>query len=157
MRKIISLAGLCLIFSSSTSTALASGKLEDYRTSHLLNSFAIPNAVYTMNATHKINIHVQAQPISEIMINIPEQVKITQGIKVENKTGEMIDATVSIDGQTAKLVFSQPISPEAIISIIMSGVSTPRYSNNWQYRVSVQKVGFNEVIPLGISRIQTYK
>ena len=134
----------------------ASGKPGDHRGSHLINSMAIPNDFYATDTTHKISVHVQGTPLRELTINVPKGVRINQGITVRNQSGENPSVTVAMNEQTATITFSQPIEPETKLSILMNGVNTVGYNESWQYQVYAQKVGFTEVIPLGIAHIQTY-
>ncbi|BAY63561.1 hypothetical protein NIES25_67290 (plasmid) [Nostoc linckia NIES-25] len=99
---------------------------------------------------------MQGKPLAELMINLPEGVKINKGIEVKNQSGQKIPTTVSINGQKTTVAFSQPINPEMKLSIFMKGVNTPRYSEIWQYQVYAKKVGFTQEIPLGTAQIQTY-
>jgi len=156
MKKMIYVAAFTLTIASSVPAVWASGKPGDAKGSHLVKSVAIPDCVYSMDATHKLEVHVQGKPLAELMINLPEGVKINKGIEVKNHSGQKIPTTVSINGQKTTVAFSQPIDPETKLSIFMKGVNTPRYSETWQYQVYAKKVGFTQEIPLGIAQIQTY-
>jgi len=159
MKKLFYIATFTLAISSFFMTEVAaSGKPGDYRGSHLVKSVAIPNDAYgRTDTTHKISVHIQGTPLTELIINVPEGVKINRGIKIINESGKDIPATISMNQQTATISFSQPIQPETKLSIFMNGVKTISYNHIWQYKVYAQDVGFTQVIPLGIAQIQTYR
>lgn len=140
---------------SSTAPAFAKSP-NDAKVTHLGNSAALPNYVQVTDATHKFDVYVQGKAISELMIDLPEDIKINQGIEVKNKSGQKIPATVSINDRKVTIAFSEVINPGTSLSIVMKGVRTSGYEETWHYPVSVKKVGIKEEIPLGLARIQTY-
>ncbi|MBD2772075.1 DUF2808 domain-containing protein [Iningainema tapete] len=156
MKKFMYAATLfTLAIVSSVPAALAKNP-NDAKISHLGNSAAIPNYAAAPAATHKFDVHTQGKAISELIIDLPEDANINQGIEVKNKLGQKISATVSINGRKATVAFSEPVAPGTTISILMKGVNTPGYEQTWHYPVSVKKVGMNGELPLGLARVQTY-
>lgn len=154
MNKLIYAAAFTLAISSTIPVFAKSPN--DAKVTHLGNSAAIPDTAQTYDATHKFDVHIQGKAVSELIIELPEDVKITEGIEVNNKSGEEIPATVSINGKKATIAFSEAVNPGTSLSIQMQGVLTPIYANTWHYSVSAKKVGFKEEIPLGLARVNTY-
>ncbi|PSF31260.1 hypothetical protein C7H19_23025 [Aphanothece hegewaldii CCALA 016] len=62
-------------------------------------------------ATHHFEYFVQKNSLSELLIQIPDQLKISRGIDIQDQTGKTLDAKVSIDGEQALIVFEQPVPP----------------------------------------------
>jgi hypothetical protein len=155
MKKLIYTFAFTLVLASSVPTAWAKSP-NDAKFSHLGNSAAVPNNARTLDATHKFDVHVQGKALSELAIDLPERVSIDKGIEVQNKLGQKIPTTVSINNRKATVAFSEPVAPGTSISIRMKGVNTPGYEETWHYSVSVKKVDMKEEIPLGLARIQTY-
>jgi hypothetical protein len=108
----------------------------------------IYNYAQVTDATHKFDVYVQGKAISDLMIDLPEDIKINQGIEVKNKSGQKIPSTVSINDRKVTIAFSEVINPGTSLSITMRGVRTPGYEETWHYPVSVKKVGIKEEIPL---------
>ncbi|RUT01517.1 hypothetical protein DSM106972_066140 [Dulcicalothrix desertica PCC 7102] len=154
MNKLVYAAAFTLVISS-IAPAFA-GNLNDANVSHLGDSAAIPNYAQDSDATHRFDIHVQGKAISELMINLPEDVKINRGVEVRNKSGQKIPATVSINDKKVTVAFSEAVNPGTSLSVNMKGVSTPGYEKTWHYPVSVKKVGIKEESSLGLARVQTY-
>lgn len=157
MKKLIYATAFALVFASSVPAAWATGKPEDTRFSHLVDTAAYPNNASSRNATHQFEVHVQGRALSEISIDLPEGVSIHRGIEVTNQSGEKIDTQVSVNDRQATVVFSQPVPPDTVLSINMQGVDTAGIDNTWQYRVYAKKVGLSAEIPLGSARIQTWR
>ncbi|MDM9384574.1 DUF2808 domain-containing protein [Chlorogloeopsis sp. ULAP01] len=160
MKKLIYVGTFTLAIASLFSPAWASGKPGNFNASHLVKTAAYPNDTTAVDATHKFEVHVQGEPLAELRIDLPEGVRINDGIEVKNQSGEKVSTTVSINDGKATLAFSQPVKPETKLSVFMRGVNTPRYepgyTATWQYRVYAKKVGLNGEIPLGLAQIQTY-
>lgn len=154
MKKIIYAAAFTFAISSTIPVFAKSPS--DAKFTHLGNSAALPDNAQAYDATHKFDVHVQGKAVSKLMIESPEDVKITEGIEVNNKSGEKIPATVSINGKKATITFSEAVNPGTSLSIQMQGVMTPGYANTWHYSVSAKKVGIKEEIPLGLARVNTY-
>lgn len=128
----------------------------DAKATHLGNSAAIPNYAQFPGATHKFNIYVQGEAISELRIDLPEDIKIKQGIEVKNKSGKLISATVAINARKATVSFSEPVAAGNSILVMMNRIKTPGYQNTWHYPVYIKKVGMTEEMPLSLARVQTY-
>ena len=157
MRKWIYIAAFSLAITSTVPAVFATGKPGDAKFSHLVDSAAYPDAASVRGATHEIEVHVHGENISELSIDLPEDVSIRKGIEVTNQSGKKIEANVSVNDRKATVVFSQPVAPETIVSIAMKGVDTPGYDKIWHYRVYAKKVGLTAEIPLGTARIHTYR
>ncbi len=157
MKQVIYAATFTLIIASFIPTAWATGKPGDAKFSHLVDSAAYPDAASVRGATHEIEVHVHGENISELSIDLPENVSIRKGIEVTNQSGKKIEANVSVNDRKATVVFSQPVAPETIVSLAMKGVETPGYDKIWHYRVYTKKVGMKAEIPLGTARIHTYR
>ncbi len=154
MKTLIYAAAFTLIVSSTVPTFARS--INDAKVTHLGNSAAIPNYAQIPDATHKFNVYVQGEAISELIIDLPEDVKINQGIEVKSKSGKKISATVAINARKATVAFSEPIAAGSSILVMMNGIKTPGDQKTWHYPVSIKKVGMKEEIPLGLARVQTY-
>ncbi|MDZ8052403.1 MAG: DUF2808 domain-containing protein [Aulosira sp. ZfuCHP01] len=159
MKKLIYAVAFTLSIVASVPTAWAKNP-NDAKFSHLGNSVAFPNTANTPNATHKFDVHVQGKALSELSIDLPKGVNINKEIEVQNKLGQKLPTTISINDRKATVTFQEPVAPGTSISIRMKGVNTPDYEpgyqQTWNYPVSVKKVDMKTEIPLGLARIQTY-
>ena len=155
MKKLIYAAGFILAVIALVPSVQAAGSRHDFKAPHIMGGSAIPNNSRFQGGTHRFQVHVQGPAVSELEINLPEDVSIRRGIEIKNQAGQKIPATVSVNNRQATVVFSQPVPPETTLSIEMQGVNTPGYSGIWLYQVSGKMAGLNSEIPLGTVRIQT--
>ena len=157
MKKIIYMAVSILAIASSIPAAQATGSPRALRVTHIIHSGAHPDNARFPNPTHHFEIQVQGSALSALSIDIPEGIKIRNGIEVTNQSHNRIDAQVSINNKKATVIFSQPVPVETILSINMNGVQTTTYNGfTWLYPVYGTIPGMNQEIPLGTVRIQTY-
>jgi hypothetical protein len=119
-------------------------------------SDAHQNSARVQGATHHFEYLVQKNSLSELLLQIPEQLKISRGIDIQDQTGKTLNAKVSINGKQAVIAFAQPVPPDTTISVKMRGILTPGYARTWQYKLYGKFVGIEPEIPLGLARIQTY-
>ncbi|RUT01574.1 hypothetical protein DSM106972_066710 [Dulcicalothrix desertica PCC 7102] len=158
MNKLIYATAFTLVIASTVPSAWAKSP-NDANITHLGKSAAVPLDALVPDATHKFDVHVQGKALSELTIDIPEDVSF-KGITVKNKSGQKIPATVSVNDKKATVAFSEPVAPGNSLTIFMNGVNatnTYDYSRTLHYRVSTKMVGMNGDIPLGLARVQTYR
>ncbi|BAZ18562.1 hypothetical protein NIES4071_104470 (plasmid) [Calothrix sp. NIES-4071] len=158
MKKLIYTVAFTLVIASSVPAAFAENP-NDAKVTHLGNSRAFPNDSAASDATHKFEVHVQGKAVSELAINLPEGVKVNRGIEVTNKSGQKIPATVSMDGKTATVAFSEPVAPGNSLLVSMKGVNASSHDSSQclHYQVSAKKEGTKEATPLGLTKIRTYQ
>ena len=158
MKELIYVTALTLVFASSVPTAQATGALRDAKADHIVHSAAYPNNAPVPSATYHFALHVVGNALTQLLINLPENISINQGIEIRDQSGQKIDATVSVTDTKAIIVFAQPVSPDKTLEIDMKGIrtSTPQ-SHVWLFPVSGRSVGMTANIPLGLIRIQTYR
>lgn len=149
---------MTLVFASSVSAAWAAASLPNAKTSPIVHSWAHPNGARVPNATHHFKLQVEGNALSQLSIDIPEGISITQGIEITTQSGQKLDPTVSINNRRATIAFAQPVPPGTRLSILMKGIRTSDYlGHTWFYPVEGRFVGMTSDIQLGTVRIQTYK
>ena len=142
------------VFASDVATVLR----ENPRASLIVHSGAHPNGVHVPYATHHFDLFVGGKALSQLLINLPEGIRIGKGIAVTNQSGQTIDATVSIKETSATIVFAQPVPTGTTLSIFMQGVETSDYiGHDWLYPIYGRSIGTSVDIPFGTAQIQTYK
>lgn len=130
------------------------------RKSCIIQSGAYPNLMRALQATHYFEVCVMGQPLTQLLIEIPNGVHFDSNIFVTYSLFESIfdpvNFTSAVTSDYATIWFSRPIPPGAILSVSLRGVkSTDRSSRTWVYPV----YGRNDAIPfvfLGLARIQRW-
>lgn len=151
-------AGIASLYISSV-PALAGGILRDANAPHIVHSSAHPNGVRVPISTNHLEVHVQGKELSQLSIDIPEGVEVSDRILVTDQTGKKIDSNVSVKDRRATIIFAQPIPPETTLSISMKGVKTSfisRGGRTFLYPVYGRSVGMTEDTLIGMGRVQTY-
>jgi len=125
---------------------------------HLHGSAALPRNARMPFATYQIRVHVESLPLTQLSIDLPEQLNIKREIEVIDQTGQAVDVTLTVNRNIATIAFAQPVAPGTILKVDLNGVSTSDYlGRTWLLPVSSRSTGMNSEIPLGIARIQTSK
>lgn len=153
MKKIISIgAAFALILTSSISAAEATGIPGDSKSPHVVGGRSYPDYP-AWRAFHDFDVHVEGEAILELSIQLPP-VRV-KGIEVSSQSGEKIEATTSVKGGTATVVFSKPIAAGTLLTISVLEVETSMNANNYIYRVYAKKMGQSSGIKVGTANIQT--
>ncbi|MBA3922053.1 MAG: hypothetical protein H0X31_10290 [Nostocaceae cyanobacterium] len=155
MTKNLIYAAALMALTSLPQVAHADINTRDLRISRIVHSGAHLTQARFPGSTHHFNVLVQGPALSELAIDLPEDVSIERGIAVTDQLGQKIPVTVSINSRKATIVFSQPVPAHTVVSIEMNGTTTVGLSRIWLYPIYGKMVGINAEIPLGLARIQT--
>lgn len=128
------------------------------KATHLIHSGAHPNNARIQSATHHFELHVVGNALSQLFIELPEGISISQGIEVTDQLDKKVDATFSINDKKATIAFAEPVFPGTIPSIDMKGIRVSDLQGHaWLYQVYGSNVRLTTEIPLRTVGIQTYK
>jgi hypothetical protein len=144
---------------ASSVPALAGGVLRDAKAPHLVHSDAHPNNARVPSATHHFEVHVQGRDLSQLSVDVPKGLKVSDRIVVTDQSGKKIDAAVSVNDRRVTIAFSQPVPTGTTLSVSMKGVRTqfPSRRRIWLYPVYGRSVGMTADVRIGLARIQTYR
>ena len=165
MKKLISATTFTLAipvgiasFYISSVPAFAGGVLREANAPHIVHSSLHPYGTRVPNATRHFEVHVQGKELSQLSVEIPDGVDVSDRIMVSEKSGKKIDSTVSIKDRRVTTAFSQPVPVETTLSILMKGGQTSFLSQGrtFLYPVYGTSVGMTEEIRIGIAQIQIY-
>ncbi len=124
--------------------------------SHFDRAIAIPTNSRLSLATYQFEFYVAGQPLEELSIDLPKGINVRRGIEVTDATHRMIDTQVSMQGQQAKLEFSQPIPVGTVIKVNLRGVhAVSPFGRTWMFAVSTRSTGMKTSQPLGIVGVTT--
>jgi hypothetical protein len=120
------------------------------------HSEARPSSSRVPNATHHLDYLVQQDNLSEIMIQLPEGVRVG-GIEIkEHASGKIIPANVKIDKKMAFVKFNEKINLATPLEINLKQVNTPGYAATWSYALFGKIAESDREIPLGNLSVRTY-
>jgi hypothetical protein len=123
---------------------------------YIVDSVAFPKTPRVNNATHRLKLQMQDRSLSQLDIQIPEEVRVTS-IQVSDREGQIIPMDFVIGDRNATISFRDPIPPHTYLRVDLKNVATPPFSNLWLYPIQGQLEGITDLIPLGTARIQTYR
>jgi hypothetical protein len=154
MKKFICAASFMLAFAMAIPPAQAAG-LSDAKVPHLARSGSDPNNPrHSSLGNYFIGVHVQGRSLTQLVIEAPAEVRLSDAIAITDQSGRPIDTTVSVNGQKATIAFVQAVAPETTLKLNLKNVRAPYDSPTWFFLVSSQLEGLNSEIPLGLARIQ---
>jgi len=137
-----------------TPAAQTAGPL-DAKVPHLTSSGADQNNPrHSHIGNYFIRVHVSGRSVNQLTITAPTNVQLSESITVTDPSGKPINASVILNGQTATLAFTQPVSPDTTLEIDLKNVETPFDPPTWFFSVSSQLSGLDKEIALGLARIQ---
>jgi hypothetical protein len=155
MRSILFVTVVFLV-SSSFATAHAT-EYKDSKVPHLGHSAANPSNSRASFSDYHVGIHVSGYALSQITVELSQDLKVSQNISVKTQAGQNIAAIVSVADGKATFIFAQPVVPETMLELVFNSVKTSTLASHiWLLPVSGQKVGTTTEIPLGTAQIHTY-
>lgn len=124
--------------------------------SFLVCSGAYPNSTQAIQSTHYFQICVVAQPLTQLLIEIPDLIGITNQVTIIDQQFRMVEFVSDTTFTNVTIKFTQPIMPGQFLSIAIHGIQSPaRSPRTWVYHLygRHQDCAFKL---LGIARVSTY-
>jgi hypothetical protein len=141
---------------ASFASAHANGAL-DSKVPHLSHSAANPSNARVPFSSYHVGIHVSGYPLSRLTVELPKAFTVSKDITVRDKTGQKIEAAISVEAGKAKFIFAQPVAPETRLELVFNAVKTStQVSHVWLLPVSGQRADTSTEIQLGTAEIRTY-
>lgn len=103
---------------------------------------------------HYFTVFVTSLPLEGLKVNIPNDMRILNGVTVEDGDGNAIAATTSIGEGTVDLTFEQPVEPDAYIEVRLDGVKMDKLGGFATYRVFGMWQSLEGNIPIGTARVR---
>jgi hypothetical protein len=145
-----------LLILASFSAANATGTLGS-KVPHLSHSAANPRNARVPFSNYHVGIHVSGYSLSQITVNLPQDLRVSRDIMVQTKTGQKIEATISVADRKVKFIFAQPVAPETMLELVFNSVKTSTLvSHVWLLPISGQRADTAAEIQLGSAEIRTY-
>jgi hypothetical protein len=148
---------------AAVSLAIAALISADYASARTESSPHIDGAVqFPQNRSrifrHTIRLHIPqgSSHLSQLMIDVPEGLRVSNDITITNNSGQETNADVAIMGDKVIINFPQTITPNSKLELDLNYVERRGISNAWLYRVTAKFVGLDAALPIGIARIRVY-
>ncbi|MFB2935610.1 hypothetical protein ACE1B6_10040 [Aerosakkonemataceae cyanobacterium BLCC-F154] len=155
MRTLIYTAAIALALAASIPADNASARTEGGL--HVEGAVQFPQSRSRI-VRHTIRFHIPqgTSPLSQLNIDVPEGLRISDNIALTDKSGRKINANISIMGNKVIVDFPQSVAPASKLELDLNNVRIRGVSNAWIYRVSAKLVGLEADVPIGIAQIRVY-
>ena len=156
-RTLIYAAVVTLTATSLIQAGFASARTDKGNSLHVDSAVQFPQTKWRI-VRHTIRLHVsqESTALSQVIIDVPSGLTVSNDIILSDSSGQKINATVSVNGRQVTLAFPQPVAPGTKLDIDLNNVKISGVSNAWLYRVSAKFAGSDTKFPLGVAQIRTY-
>ncbi len=162
MKKLLILYSATLFFSSVAllSPSNASANTDDGKIPHVDRNVQFPPTRWQI-VRHTIWLHVpkNSKPLTELSINVPRTITISNDIKYIKVTDEKIqeiNANISVNNRNIHIVFAEPITSNTKLIIEINNVQKQFFTNSYTYQLFAKVVGINAEIPIGVAQFHPY-
>lgn len=120
-------------------------------TAPFISNAGVTNA---RGSEHYFTVFITSLPLEGFRVSIPEDMRILNGVTVEDSEGNAIPAEATIGEGTVELTFNEPVEPEAYLTVNLDGVEMDRQGGFAMYRVFGMWDGLDGTIPIGTARVR---
>lgn len=120
-------------------------------TAPFISNAGITNATGT---EHYFTVFVTSLPLEGVRVNIPNDMRILNGVTVEDGDGNPIAANPTIEEGTVELAFDEPVEPETYLTVKLDGVEMDKLGGFAMYRVFGMWQDLDGTIPIGTARVR---
>ncbi|MDZ8052406.1 MAG: DUF2808 domain-containing protein [Aulosira sp. ZfuCHP01] len=125
---------------------------------HVDGNYQFPQTRWS-RVRHTLRVHVpkNSKGVSQLKIEVPTTVRWsadTDDVVVSEENGKEVKTTISVNGKTILLAFTEPVSPNTKLEINIKNVKQPFLGNGPVYHLSANLVGTNVEIPIGVARFR---
>ena len=102
---------------------------------------------------YSFKLHVTGYTLSELKLTTQEGMQLSRSIDIRDANGQIVPATIELQGQVAKISFAQPIALNSKLSIDLNQVKIMGNDRIWELETSGKLGNLNADIPLQTIRL----
>ena len=156
-RTLIYAAAFTLATATSISAGYASAKPDDGRVPNVDNNVQFPPTRWRLvKHTFKLHIPQNHNALSQLIIDTPSTVAVSNNIDVLDDNGQKLNINVSVNGRRIIIVFPEAVISNTKILIELNKVKQPILAPASVYSLSAKVVGSDVEIPVGVTRFPTF-
>ena len=159
MKKLIYSTIIAIItFSASIPAAYGNPTTVTRNSPYITGSVVFPKRSKTpsidniVRHSFRLQVPSQSSALSQVIINVPEGLKMPKSVKVSDASNQAVNADVAMNDRLITVTFPQPVVSGTLLAISMDNVRVAGRSNGWLYPVSAKLVGLSSYIPVGFAR-----
>jgi hypothetical protein len=160
MKKILSYGGVALVFATINTFATLDSviaKTDNSRLSNIDNYLQLSTGNWRL-VKHSFQLHIPQndKPLSELIIETPATVAVSNDIEVLDTMGQKVNINLSANGKQIVIDFPNKVISNTILLVNFNKVKEPITGSDSVYRLSAKVVGSDVVIPVGIATFKTF-
>ena len=151
-KKVVSLLSALFLTGAISSgfSPQAKAVLQMNFTAPFISDAGLANA---LGSQHYFTVFVTSVPLEGFKVNLPNEMRVLEGVRVEDQNGGAIAAKTTINEGTVDLIFDRPVEPETYLTVKLDGVETDRTQSFVMYRVFGMWQDLDGTIPIGTARV----
>ncbi|WP_414530941.1 DUF2808 domain-containing protein [Nodularia chucula] len=140
-----------------TPTAFISFGHANAKETHINNNLPYPtNSWRLVKHTFRLNIPQNKNALSQLIIETPSTVAVSNDIDALDVNGQKIDTNISVNGRQIIIEFPKKVISNTKLLVNFNKVQQPVTGTASVYRFSAKVVGSEVEIPLGVAQFPTF-
>ncbi len=150
---VCSVATAALIF-----TGYANAKTDNNKLANIENTLQFtPTGWQLIKQTFQLHIPKNGKALSQLIIDVPSTVAVSNDIDILNDQGQKIKINISVSSQKIIIDFPEPVtSSTSHLQINLNKVLQPILSSTSTYYISAKVVGSDVEIPVGVAQFSSF-
>ncbi|WP_315791256.1 DUF2808 domain-containing protein [Fischerella sp. JS2] len=154
MKRILFYTAVCSVaITALISVGYATAKTDNNKVANIDNNLqSTPTGWRLVKQTFQLHIPKNSNALSQLIIDTPSTVAVSNDIEVLDEQGEKFKINVSADGRRIIIDFPQPVTSNTKLFINLNEVKQPIFGSASIYHLSVKVIGNNKEIPVGVAQ-----
>ncbi|BAZ19310.1 DUF2808 domain-containing protein [Nostoc sp. LEGE 06077] len=154
MKKTLIYIGTVFAISTIASIFLDSANAKE---TNIDNNLQYPtNSWRLVKHTFRLNIPQNNNALSQLIIETPSTVAVSNEIEVWDVNGQKININISVKGRQIIIEFPEKVIPNTKLLVNFNKVQQPVTGSNSVYRLWAKVVGSEVEIPIGVAQFPTF-
>ncbi|WP_337884502.1 DUF2808 domain-containing protein [Fischerella thermalis] len=139
------------------SVSYATANADDDKAPNVDNGLQLPPIKWRL-VKHSFRLHIPQnnKALSQLIIDAPPTVAVSNDIEVLDENGEKININISVNGRKILINFPETVIANTKLNIDLNKVKQPIQGAASVYKLSVKVVGSNIDIPVGVAQFPTF-
>lgn len=156
MKRTLIYAAAFVATAALISAGYASAKTDDSRVRNLNNNVHSPTHWRLVKHTFQVHIPQNNNALSQLIIQVPSTVAVSNDIDVLDEKGQKININVSVNGKRIIIDFPKTVISNTKLLIELNKVKQPIIGPASVYSLSAKVVGSEVEIPIGVAQFPTF-
>ena len=157
MKKLLTYTAFFLAIVALISAGYTNAKTDNNMVANVENDLQSPtNRWRLVKHTFQLHIPRNINALSQLIIEAPSTVAVSNDIDVLAQNGQKISIDISVNGKTIIIDFSQKVISNTKLLVELNKVKQPIGGADSVYRLAAKAVGSDREIPVGTARFRTF-